>query len=358
MPPDGELRQALSAPGGLSVAELFERAATYYDRPAVIGAEGDFVTAPEISQCFGELVGLWLADCWLAQGAPIPFVLAELGPGRGTLMSDLWRATAVVPNFQASAEVHLVERSGTLQALQRSAIGDAAPTYHKTLGSLPEAPLFLVANEFLDALPVHQLVRRGSGWNERCVVLDDGGVRWSERAAPPSLATAAERRFGANGEGAVCEVAPARSSVVAAVAGRVARNGGAALFIDYGSVEPAAADTLQAVRRHRPVDVLYHLDDADLTTAVSFAPLVEAAAEEEAAAFGPVPQATFLRALGIEMRALRLARGLADNAERSAVLAGVRRLIDPTAMGELYKVLAIVPADGRVPAGFDAVASP
>ncbi len=358
MPSDVGLQRALARPGGLSVAELLEQAATHYDRPQVIGAAGDFVTAPEISQCFGELVGLWLADCWSAAGAPRPCVLAELGPGRGTLMADLWRAAAVVPGFQHAAEVHLVERSAPLRALQRSAIGDASPTFHATVASLPDAPLFLVANEFLDALPVHQLVRRGAGWTERCLIRDvDGGLGWAERAAPMALAAAAERRFGEVQEGAVCEEAPTRAAIVAEVAGRIGAHGGAALFIDYGATVPAARDTLQAVRQHRPVDVLEHLGEADLTTAVSFAPLVEAAVAAGAAVFGPVPQATFLRALGIEMRAMRLASRIEEGAGRSALLAGVRRLLDPTAMGELFKVLAVVPRDARMPAGFTAAAA-
>lgn len=351
----------LAQAGPVDLAALFERAAcgtsAYYEREAVLGAAGDFVTAPEISQAFGELIGLALAEAWTRAGAPAPFVLAELGPGSGQLMADLWRAVDVLPGFSRAAAVHLVERSERLRARQRRALeGAVAVTFLETVEALPQAPLFLVANEFLDALPVHQLVRRAGGWRERRIALVDGRMPgWSEGPAPVALAEAAAARYAAVQEGAIAEVAPARAALVRAVAERIAAHGGLALLIDYGGMPSAPVDTLQAVRRHRQVSPLDHLGEADLTTAVDFAPLVDAAETAGAAAHGPLPQATFLRALGIELRAMALARPLRGEA-RDAVLAGVHRLLDPRTMGEAFKVLAVTPRAAAPPPGFEGAA--
>lgn len=350
---DPALHRRLRDPDGLSVAELMGAAAGHYDRPAVIGAAGDFTTAPEISQAFGELLGLWLADAWERQGRPDRIVLAELGPGRGTLMSDLRRAVAVVPGFRDAASLHLVERSPTLRRVQAEALAAAAPSFHGSVQELPPGPLFLVANEFLDALPAHQLVRRGHGWSERRIAAGEDGLGWIERPAPPELAAAAATRFsGAATEGTIVELAPLRDAVVREIAERIRHHGGAALVVDYGGVGEATLDTLQAVRRHRRVEVLASLGDADLSTAVAFGPLVDAVARAGASSFGPAPQGPFLRALGLELRALELARACRDADARARVAAGARRLVDARAMGELFKVLAILPAGTGVPAGF------
>ncbi len=357
MAADPRLLERIAREGPLDVAAVLEAAGAggagaYYERAAVVGAAGDFVTAPEISQCFGELIGLVLAEAWRTQGAPDPVVLAEAGPGSGALMADLWRAVAVVPGFHAAARLHLVERSERLRARQQAALaGAAAPVFLADLADLPRAPLLLVANEFLDALPAHQLVRRGAGWAERRIGVADAHPVWVETAAPAPLAAAAEGRFPAAAEGAIAEVAPARGAAVATIAERVAAAGGLALVVDYGGIAAAPVDTLQAVRRHARVDPLAHLGAADLTVAVDFGPLVDAVAAAGAVAYGPLPQATFLRELGIEMRALALAHGRRGG-EREAVLAGVHRLIDPRAMGEAFKVLAIAPANAPAPAGF------
>ncbi len=355
---DHALLDRLAREGPLDLATVFAHAGSggagaYYERAAVFGAGGDFVTAPEISQCFGELIGLALADAWRRQGAPAPVVLAELGPGTGTLMADLRRAVAVVPGFREAARLHLVERSARLRERQAAVLAEAAPTFVDDAEALPAGPLFLVANEFLDALPVHQLVRRERGWRERRVGLDEGRPVWVETAAPVALADEAARRFADAEEGAIAELAPARRAVVAAVAARVAAAGGLALLVDYGGIARAPVDTLQAVRRHARVDPLAHLGEADLTTAVDFAPLVAAARAAGARVHGPVPQATFLRELGIEMRAIALARTRRGEA-REAVVAGVHRLLDPRTMGEAFKVLAITPPEAPPPAGFAA----
>jgi NADH dehydrogenase [ubiquinone] 1 alpha subcomplex assembly factor 7 len=355
MAADPHLLARIAREGPLDLATVLEIAGGddgYYGREDAIGAAGDFVTAPEISQIFGELLGLALVDAWQRQGAPAPCVLAELGPGSGALMADLWRAAGVVPGFAAAARLHLVERSGRLRRRQRRALAAAVPHFHEDVAELPAGPLFVVANEFLDALPAHQLVRCGEGWRERRVGLDEAGRPvWLDAPAPAALAEAASQRFAAAEEGAIAEIAPARQAVVATLANRIRAEGGLALIVDYGGIARAPADTLQAVRRHRRADPLQHLGAADLTVAVDFAPLVEAGRAAGCAVFGPVPQATFLRELGIELRAAALARGRRGEA-REAVMAGVHRLLDPRTMGEAFKAFALAPPTAPAPAGF------
>lgn len=352
--------ERLRARGPIDVATLFELAQTdartgYYQRDpaAVFGATGDFVTAPEVSQVFGELVGLTLADAWQRAGAPAAS-LAELGPGRGTLMADLWRAVHRLPGVAAAWDVHLVERSASLQALQAERLAELRPSWHATTVTLPsDRPLLLVANEFLDALPVHQLVRAAEGWAERCVGWGEAGACWTTRPAPAALAAEAAHRFPAAGPGAIAELAPARQTLVRDLATRIAAAGGLALLVDYGGLATHPVDTLQAVKQHQSVAVLQYLGDADLSSAVDFGPLADAAKAAGAAVFGPLPQARVLRALGIELRALRLAERVRGPA-RQAVFSGVRRLLDATAMGEAFKVLAVTHPAWGVPAGFAA----
>ncbi|NBB71275.1 MAG: class I SAM-dependent methyltransferase [Alphaproteobacteria bacterium] len=362
MAADPELLARLQREGPLDLATVFEGAGGpggYYARQEVFGAAGDFVTAPEISQIFGELVGLALADAWRRQGAPAPFVLAELGPGTGALMADLWRAVGIVDGFRDAARLHLVERSERLRERQRRALDDApAPRFHADVDALPQGPLFLVANEFLDALPVHQLIRRADGWRERRIGLDAAGAPvWVDAPAPAALAAEAGRRFAHAAPGAVAELAPARTAVVATLAERVATAGGLALVVDYGGVVSEPVDTLQAVRRHRRVDPLAHPGAADLTTAVDFTPLIEAGRAAGCAVFGPVPQATFLRELGIELRAAALARTRRGEA-REAIVAGAHRLVDPRTMGEAFKAFALAPPGAPSPAGLALAAEP
>lgn len=353
------LAARLRAESPITVARLFELAVGdavtgHYARAPAFGAEGDFVTAPEISQTFGELMGLALVDAWARAGGPTAITLAELGPGRGTLLQDAWRAAAKVPAFGASATVHLVETSPRLRAVQATALAALTPTWHDDVGTLPsDRPLFLIANEFLDALPVHQLVRTADGWVERGVATAEDAVAWTLLAAPPQLAQAAAARFPRATPGDVVELAPRRTQVVIDVTRRIVARGGLALFVDYGGVVERPFDTVQAVARHDRVSPLDHLGAADLSSSVDFGPLVEAALGTGAAVFGPTAQATVLRALGIELRALHLAGGRRGEA-RAAVMAGVRRLLDPRAMGELFKVLAIVPASSDAPPGFAA----
>lgn len=320
----------------------------YYTRAEPFGAQGDFITAPEISQMFGELLGLWLAQCWLDQGAPGAFTLAEPGPGRGTLMADVLHATQRVPGFHAAARVVLVEASPRLRAVQRDRLAGYAVAWADTVDDLPDAPLYLLANEFFDALPVRQFTRVGDGWSETMVTVQDGALALA-RAAPVALDALAQRLADTR-DGDVVEWCPAAAPIAASIAGRIARHGGAALVVDYGGWH-GTGDTVQALRGHAFVPVLSTPGQADITAHVDFEPLARAATAAGARTHGPLGQGALLDRLGIGARAERLAQGL-TGAQAQGLIAATRRLTHPDEMGTLFKALAILPALSPPPAGF------
>ncbi len=341
------IRQA----GPMTIAEYMSACLThpehgYYTTRDPLGAGGDFVTAPEVSQMFGEVIGLCLAQAWLDRGAPAPVVLAELGPGRGTLMADILRATAGVPGFHAALDLHLVEVSPALRALQAEALAAFAPTWHDRLDTLPEAPLFLVANEFFDALPVRQFLRQGSGWAERVVGAE--GDRLSFGLTAPAPLAALEDRLGDTREGDLVETCAAAEALAGEIGRRIAASGGAALVIDYGDGR-SAGDTFQAVRAHGKTDPLEAPGSADLTAHVDFGAIARAAAAAGAATTPMVRQGVFLERLGITARAQALAR----RGGAGPVAAQHRRLTHPEEMGDLFKVLGIYRKEEPPPPGLD-----
>lgn len=315
----------------------------YYTTRDPFGASGDFTTAPEISQMFGELIGLALAQAWLDRGSPAPFTLAELGPGRGTLMADVLRATRGVPGFHAAAQVVLVEASPILRHRQAATLSSYAPTWVDRIEDGPEGPLFLVANEFLDALPVRQFQQGPQGWHERLVGLRDSKLAFGLSAPLPQVPDAPAFRNASQGT-LVEDNLPARIAV-AAVASRLARHGGIAYWIDYGGWR-SQGDTLQALRQHEPDEPLAHPGEADLTAHVDFEPLAALAQ-----AFAYDTQGAVLSRLGIDARAERLAQNLTGAALESHWSAH-RRLTDPAEMGSLFKVLAMTSAGAPPPPGF------
>jgi NADH dehydrogenase [ubiquinone] 1 alpha subcomplex assembly factor 7 len=353
------LTALIRARGPLSVARFMALALGhpslgYYQRQDPLGVAGDFVTAPEVSQMFGEIVGLWLAEARSGLGRPAPARLVELGPGRGTLMTDLLRATAGIERFRQSISVHLVETSARLRQLQAERLVGVDAAWHDDLGEVPQAPLLLVANEFLDALPVHQLVRTGQAWVERRVGLaEDGALTFVLDEQPSPLSEQVPGRDAA-AAGAVAEVSPARAALARQIGQRIAAAGGVALLIDYGAwAAGPTGDTLQAVRGHAACAPLACPGEADLSAQVDFRALAEAACAGGAAVYGPVPQGSFLRALGIEARALRLL-GRSDAKQRHELRAGLFRLTDASAMGEVFKVLVLANPGGPPPPGFGA----
>ena len=305
----------------------------------------DFTTAPEISQVFGELLGLWAAVAWQTMGAPAPVILAEAGPGRGTMMADALRAIArTAPAFGQALRLHLVETSPGLRAAQAQKLPGAA--WHDRIADLPEGPLLLLANEFLDALPIRQFVFR-DGWRERFVA--DG--RFVEIAvAPPSPHPPSARGGGALDDGTIVECPEAAIALVTHLAARIAATGGAALFLDYGPEHSAPGDSLQALRDGRPADPLAAPGSADLTAHVDFARLAAAARAAGAAVFGPVPQGLFLARLGLFQRTGMLARQ--NPARAGALQAAAARLAEPDRMGRLFKAMAVCHPALPPPAGF------
>ncbi len=292
----------------------------------------EFTTGPEVSQAFGEILGLWAATVWESIGRPDPVLLVELGPGRGTLMQDALRAAAeVAPAFRAALRLHLVETSPRLRGIQEKLLRGAE--WHDDWAELPDGPMLLIANEFLDALPIRQFVHRESGWTERFVQ----GSRFVERpaAAPPR-----EAPLDAIVE--VCEPALALAGGLAARFAQGRRNHapGAALFLDYGPAASAPGDSLQALSNGRPADPLAEPGTADLSAHVDFQAVAATARARGANVFGPVPQGLFLTRLGLFQRLDRLARGRSP-AQAALLLAGGRRLVEPDGMGQLFKVLAL-----------------
>ena len=313
-------------------------AATYY---AARDPFQDFATSPEISQAFGECLGLWAAVTWQAMSRPNPVLLVECGPGRGSLMADALRAIAeMMPDFRAALQVHLVETSPLLREAQAARLGDAVVAWHADVASLPEAPMILLANEFLDALPIRQFIRRADGWRERHVV----GGAFVEMPCDIVLPEDAP-------EGAIQEVNEAAQHFAAWLATRLKCHGGAALLIDYGPAERGFGDSLQAMRAGQPVDPLAAPGEVDITAHVDFAAFAAAACAAGAVVHGPLPQGVFLQRLGFMTRAAILAR--LDPARAKAHLAAAHRLTAPEAMGRLFKVLALCDSSLPIPAGFE-----
>jgi NADH dehydrogenase [ubiquinone] 1 alpha subcomplex assembly factor 7 len=324
----------------------------YYRKRDPLGAQGDFVTAPELSQAFGEVIGAWLAQAWRDLGSPAPFRLVELGPGRGTLLADAVRATRSVPGFDRSLRLHLVETSEAMRAAQAVRLTGLDVSWHDQFDAVPPGPMLLIANEFFDALPTHQLVATAGGWVERSVDLEMGRLTFRLDQRRSALGARLPEAIA----GTVTEVSPARTELAGAVARRIAEHGGVALVIDYGAwAEGPTGDTLQATRQHAPCDPLDAPGMADLTTHVDFRALAEAAAAGGSAVYGPVPQGTFLVAFGVHLRTAKLLEHATPD-QRRALRAALFRLTDAGAMGELFKVLVLAHPTAPAPPGFHAPA--
>jgi SAM-dependent MidA family methyltransferase len=341
------IARQIEAAGPIGVAEymalcLFDPEYGYYTTREPFGAAGDFTTAPEISQMFGELVAVWLRSAWEAAGSPARFTLAEIGPGRGTLMKDMLRTFARLdPAFVAAADFAMVETSPRLAEVQRAALAGAAalPAWHKSVETLPAQPLFIVGNELFDAVPVRQYVRTAAGWRERVVTVDGkGDLAFAAGAGAPDPSLLPPDAADA-GEGAIVEFSPARTALMETIAARIAGHGGAGLFIDYGYAASMVGDTLQAVRHHAYAPILADPGEADLTAHVDFSSLA-LAARAHGLSSQLAAQGDFLLGMGLLERAGSLGAD-ADAAGRQRISSEVERLAGPEAMGALFKVLAI-----------------
>ena len=364
------LKRRITDEGPLSVARFMEDALGhprlgYYMGRDPFGREGDFITAPEISQMFGELIGLWCVVEWQAMGEPTPVNLVELGPGRGTLMADALRAGHGVEDFLESVSLSLVEISPSLKGLQEEtllAAGEARRTqslrWLSDFSEVPEGPLLLIANEFLDALPVHQFQMTADGWRERLVGLGNGkgeggeedGFRFVLDDAPPT-GDGVPPNLPEAEEGDIIEVRPQAAALITNLARRLTEAPGAALIIDYGHAKTTCGDTLQAVKGHHFQNPLAHPGEADITAHVDFGAVGRTAADAGARVLGPVSQGAFLKNLEIDARAEALAA--AAPAHSQNIADGLKRLIPDDAMGRLFKVMALISPGMTPPPGFE-----
>lgn len=346
------LIERIRTAGPITLAEYMASCLTdpdegYYTTSLPIGAGGDFVTAPEVSQMFGELLGLALAQAWLDQGQPSPSLLIELGPGRGTLMADILRAASVIPGFSDAVEVCLVEASPTLRLQQAEALRPTIPSWFENLADVPEGPVFLIANEFFDALPIRQFQRKGPAWVERLIGFD--GESLTLGLSPPVAPADLEHRLGDTFDGEIVETSPASLSVAQEIGRRIDQFGGAAIVVDYGDWR-SKGDTFQAMSGHAYTDPLASPGKADLTAHVDFQALSEALAP--AVVSKMTTQGLLLARLGIEGRATSLAKGMNDKAQ-DALEAAFHRLTAHDQMGTLFKAIAAYPRRGPIPPGFD-----
>jgi NADH dehydrogenase [ubiquinone] 1 alpha subcomplex assembly factor 7 len=345
-----EIRRRIEIAGPMAVAQYMGLCLThprhgYYTTRDPLGAAGDFTTAPEISQMFGELVGLWAAAAWRAMGSPEKVRLVELGPGRGTMAQDMLRAAKVMPDFRAALAMHLVEISPALERIQQMALAssDVPVSWHRTIEEVPDGPLIVLANEFFDSLPLHQAVMCADGWHERVIKIgeEDGKFHFSIARDPIPLFD--EFLLDGIGSAKIGEVFEWRDDKTARDLGRrVARSGGVALIVDYGHLKSAIGDTLQAVSGHGFVDPLTTPGQVDLTGHVDFQALATAAEGSSARVHGPITQAELLRRLGIEERATALKAG-APTKHAVAIQAALDRLTNEerTGMGRLVKAIAL-----------------
>ncbi len=347
------IRTNIFAKGPISVAEYMHLCLAhpehgYYINRDPFGPDGDFVTAPEVSQMFGEMIALWLMQAWSDQGRPEKFALVELGPGRGTLMSDMLRTAEALPEFLQSAEVWLVETSPAMRRKQSATLIGQEPHWANSVDELPDMPIFLVANEFFDALPVHQFRPTDAGWQERLIENKGDGLAYT--FSPPAANPDLDEFFPMLPENLFAEVSFASEDIAEKLGNRIAEFGGAALIIDYGDWD-GAGDTVQALINHDHIDELNHPHgQADVTAHVNFAAIARAAGA--ARIEGPSQQGEFLQRIGINTRA----QALAQNAEKEVVeeiATAHHRLTHTDEMGTMFKVMAILHRDAPTAPGFD-----
>lgn len=338
------LVRLIETAGPISVSDymaacLGDREAGYYTTREPFGREGDFITAPEVSQMFGELIAVWCAGAWAALGSPKNAVLCEIGPGRGTLMADILRTLdKIAPEFLRSARIAMVETSPRLTEIQQEKLHCSAPSisWHSDIHEIPEGPLILVANELFDALPIHQYMKTKDRFAERLITAVDGQLCFTTGAGSIDPALLPK---GQAPDGAIFETAPARTALMQRIAERIASHRGAALLIDYGHLKADFGDTLQAVSKHKFQDVFEKPGEADLTSHVDFAALTQTA-RAFSCRTAAMTQGDFLLAMGLLDRAGQLGAGK-DEAAQNQIRTDVERLAGPDQMGTLFKVLCI-----------------
>ncbi len=350
------IRELIAANGPMTIASYMELALQhpefgYYRHHDPLGQEGDFITAPEISQMFGEMIGLWCADVWKKLGSPEKFTLLELGPGRGTLMQDVLRATAKIHGFHQAVQLHLLESNQTLRKMQQEKLVEHLPIHLDDLSQLPELPTIIIANEFFDALPIRQFEKTFQGWAERLVMVVGDQLAFTTSPLDAMLLQLIPENLREANPGAFFEVSLPTTAIMRNLTKHIMRNKGAALIIDYGFAEASGQPTLQAVANHQFVDVLSRPGDVDLTAHVDFGMLRTVVSGQGVHILGPVGQGEFLQDLGIDIRAVQLKQH-ATPQQAADIEAALKRLTDSADMGTLFKVLAVTSSPLPSLAGF------
>ncbi len=334
------LTQRIKDNGPMTVDEYMRLALShpehgYYIKQDPFGQSGDFITAPEVSQLFGEMIGIWCIQQWVRLGTPSPLHLVEGGPGRGTLMADLIRGSAVMEEFHYATDIHLIETSPILRSIQKQTLGEEI-TWHDDLSTLPNEPMIFIANELLDALPIRQFIKQSDIWAERVVAVNDAApgfhTRPIENPPIPDHLMDAE-------DGSIYEYCPLAHIMIKQISQHLKKHGGVALLIDYGHLEDQIGDTLQAVKNHQYTSVLEHIGDADLTAHVNFAALAKTAQDNDVQT-SFMTQREFLLANGIEIRAQQLLKNATEE-QAKTLNAALDRLLSPDQMGTLFKVMVL-----------------
>ena len=347
-PLENIIREIIATEGPIPIDEYFGLVLGhpqhgYYMSQQPFGLDGDFITAPEASQMFGELIGVWFASIYQSIGSPKQINLVEVGPGQGVLMADMLRAAKVMPGFRGAVQVHFVETSRRLREIQKAAVAKEgfSASWHDHFQDVPEGPMLLAGNEFFDAIPIKQFEKRGGKWHERFVGVNGdnklGFVLSPDQVSPLLIPTWAHD----SDEDSIAEVAPVRSAIAEEMARRLKRSPGAAIFIDYGHAESGVVDTLQAMRAHKFADVFEDIGYCDLTSHVDFGELGRAMEQGGAKVLPAMTQGAFLRAMGIDARAQQLLRKSTDE-QRDAITFNLNRLVADDQMGTLFKVMAAV----------------
>jgi NADH dehydrogenase [ubiquinone] 1 alpha subcomplex assembly factor 7 len=336
------ITKRIDAFGPISIADYMRECLLhpqhgYYQKQIVFGEKGDFITAPEISQMFGEIIGLQLAEKWLQLGKPAETQLIELGPGRGTLMADILRAARSIPEFHQSLNIHFIEASAQLRTLQREKVPTA--NWHEQIQDIPEGFSLIIANEFFDALPIHQYEKRDGIWFERMITHQKKSLEYTLSLPGPQFAlvphSAKDRA-----NNSIFEVCPSGLSITGILSDRLKQAGGAAIIIDYGYTQSGGGDTFQALKDHKFISPLTEPGHADITAHVAFDQLAQTANEKDIKVEGPYEQGQYLMASGIGVRAQKLATG-ANSSKQKTILSELKRLTASDEMGQLFKVLML-----------------
>ena len=351
------IQKKVKEKGPIALSEYMSLALThplygYHMKKDPLGRNGDFITAPEISQVFGELIGLWAASTWKQMSKPQLTHLIECGPGRGTLMGDFLRATKLMANFRSTINLHLLETSPVLKKRQQGLLKTSSPAWHKNMRTVPPGPTILIANEFLDSLPVQQVMKTTNGWVERLIGLKNDKLVFVE-GKPIKTEQLISWNIPINAKvGAIFEISHSNIEFAEQVCTRLDYNSGYALIIDYGYWESNGMETFQGVRKHSFADPMACPGDIDLTTHVNFGVLASYVRDRGHTAAGPISQATFLKRLGVRERTKLLIRN-APQTKAAQIAAGTERLTDPKQMGKLFKAMVIMRNGSPLPAGFE-----